>query len=92
LNWRGVHDRHRQSVEPGGEPPAGAPVTTGTPQGEPRRVPCPTCKRPAVFAPSNPSRPFCSERCRGVDLGAWANESYRVEVPPGRDDDDTLPD
>ena len=58
----------------------------------PRRVPCPTCKRPALFAPENPYRPFCSERCRGADLGAWANEQYRVEVPPGRDDDDTLPD
>jgi len=57
-----------------------------------RRVPCPTCRRPALFAPANPWRPFCSERCRGVDLGAWANESYRVEVPPGREDDDTLPD
>lgn len=59
---------------------------------EPRRVPCPTCGRPAVFAPENPWRPFCSDRCRGVDLGAWASERYRVEVPPGRDDDDTLPD
>jgi endogenous inhibitor of DNA gyrase (YacG/DUF329 family) len=55
---------------------------------EPRRVPCPTCKRPAVFAPSNPWRPFCSERCRGVDLGAWANESYRMPVEsPGPDPD-----
>lgn len=59
---------------------------------EPRRVPCPTCRRPAVFSPDNPWRPFCSERCRGVDLGAWANESYRVEVAPVREDDDTLPD
>jgi endogenous inhibitor of DNA gyrase (YacG/DUF329 family) len=33
-----------------------------------------------VFAPSNPWRPFCSERCRGADLGAWASESYRVPV------------
>lgn len=56
-------------------------------------VPCPTCRAPAPFSKTlNPWRPFCSERCRGVDLGAWANESYRVEVPPGRDDDDTLPD
>ena len=57
-----------------------------------RRVPCPTCQRPALFSPDNPSRPFCSERCRGVDLGAWANEAYRVEAPPTREDDDTLPD
>lgn len=43
-----------------------------------RKVPCPTCGQPAVFAPENPWRPFCSERCRGVDLGAWATERYRV--------------
>ncbi len=57
-----------------------------------RRVPCPTCQRPALFSPANPARPFCSDRCRGVDLGAWANEAYRVEAPPTREDDDTLPD
>jgi uncharacterized protein len=31
-----------------------------------------------VFAPSNAYRPFCSERCRLIDLGQWATESYRV--------------
>jgi endogenous inhibitor of DNA gyrase (YacG/DUF329 family) len=71
----------------------GTPVSLpDSPASAPRRVPCPTCKRPALFAPANPYRPFCSERCRSADLGAWANEQYRVEVPPGRDDDDTLPD
>ena len=77
-------------TQPSGHP-SSHPSGTGD-AAEPRRVPCPTCKRPAVFAPSNRWRPFCSERCRGVDLGAWANESYRVEVPPSRDGDDTLPD
>ena len=57
-----------------------------------RRVPCPTCGRPALFSPDNPARPFCSDRCRGVDLGAWANERYRVAAPPAQEDDDTLPD
>lgn len=49
-----------------------------------RRVPCPTCRKPALFAPANRWRPFCSERCRSLDLGAWASESYRVEAesPP----------
>ena len=53
------------------------------------RVPCPTCRQPSLYAPSNPWRPFCSERCRGVDLGAWATESYRVpaEAPPDGDSD-----
>ena len=49
-----------------------------------RRVPCPRCKQPALYAESNRWRPFCSERCRNLDLGAWASESYRVpdETPP----------
>ena len=40
-------------------------------------VPCPLCKSRAKWK-DNPFRPFCSERCRLIDLGAWANESYRV--------------
>lgn len=48
----------------------------------PRIVRCPTCGGDSVFAPQNTWRPFCSERCRMVDLGAWANESFRVEVKP----------
>jgi endogenous inhibitor of DNA gyrase (YacG/DUF329 family) len=41
-------------------------------------VPCPQCGAPALFAPANPWRPFCGERCKMIDLGAWASESYRV--------------
>jgi endogenous inhibitor of DNA gyrase (YacG/DUF329 family) len=50
----------------------------------PRIVACPRCGARAPFGPENPSRPFCSERCRLIDLGAWANESYRVPdtTPP----------
>lgn len=47
-----------------------------------RIVPCPTCGQDAVYAGSNPWRPFCSQRCRNVDLGAWANEDYRVAAAP----------
>jgi uncharacterized protein len=47
-----------------------------------RTVACPGCGTPALFAPSNPYRPFCSERCRLIDLGEWAAESYRVPVRP----------
>jgi uncharacterized protein len=54
----------------------------------PRKVPCPTCGKPSPYAPSNPWRPFCSERCRSIDLGAWASESYRVPSPPVPDDDE----
>jgi uncharacterized protein len=50
-----------------------------------RNVPCPSCRKPALFSERNPWRPFCSERCRSVDLGAWASERFRVpaETSPG---------
>ena len=40
--------------------------------------PCPTCGEP-VDLETNRDRPFCSERCRMIDLGRWAAEDYRVE-------------
>jgi len=43
-------------------------------------VPCPRCGVPSVFAPENKWRPFCSERCRVIDLGKWASETYRVPL------------
>jgi endogenous inhibitor of DNA gyrase (YacG/DUF329 family) len=51
---------------------------------KPRIVRCPACSGDSVYAPSNPYRPFCSERCKNMDLGAWASESFRVpdESPP----------
>ena len=57
-----------------------------------REVPCPKCRQPALFSPRNPYRPFCSERCRDVDLGAWASEGYRVaHQAPAEDDPDAPP-
>jgi len=47
-----------------------------------KSVPCPRCGAPAVYAPENPWRPFCSVRCKTIDLGAWANEDYRIPAPP----------
>ncbi len=41
-------------------------------------VPCPQCGKLAAFSPENRFRPFCSERCKTIDLGAWASEAYRV--------------
>lgn len=37
---------------------------------------CPTCQKEIVWSPENPYRPFCSQRCQLIDLGAWANEEY----------------
>jgi uncharacterized protein len=57
-----------------------------------RLVRCPQCGGDSVFAASNKWRPFCSERCRQIDLGAWASESFRVPATPPQDPDELAPD
>ncbi len=54
--------------------------------GAARQVPCPACKGPSLFDPSNRWRPFCSERCRQADLGAWASEHFRMPATPPADE------
>ena len=49
-------------------------------------VRCPQCGGDSVYAPSNPYRPFCSERCKNIDLGAWASESFLVPDETPADD------
>ena len=44
----------------------------------PRVVNCPTCGGSVEWIAENRFRPFCSARCKGMDLGAWATEKYRV--------------
>ncbi|HEY7914000.1 MAG TPA: DNA gyrase inhibitor YacG [Blastocatellia bacterium] len=41
---------------------------------------CPICGEPTKWQ-ENPDRPFCSERCRIIDLGNWSSEDYKVSVP-----------
>jgi endogenous inhibitor of DNA gyrase (YacG/DUF329 family) len=41
---------------------------------------CPICKKP-TDSQSGPEFPFCSERCRLLDLGAWSAEKYKVSEP-----------
>jgi len=48
---------------------------------------CPACKKRMQWSTSNKSRPFCSERCRLIDFGAWANEEHRI---PGKDEVDEV--
>ena len=43
-------------------------------------VACPGCGGDSVYAPTNPFRPFCSERCKNIDLGAWASERFCMVV------------
>ena len=59
-------------------------ATGGKKPAKPRIVRCPSCGGDSVYGPENPYRPFCSARCKGIDLGAWASESFRVpdETPP----------
>ena len=54
------------------------------------KVKCPTCRKEVGWE-NNPHRPFCCERCRLIDLGAWTQERYRIageEVDYNRADDD----
>ncbi|WP_337997094.1 DNA gyrase inhibitor YacG [Oleispirillum naphthae] len=63
---------------------------TATPPEDWKPRPCPTCGKPAAYA----ERPFCSRRCRLLDLGRWFDGGYAI--PAVEDDDDadreTLPD
>lgn len=45
-------------------------------------VACPTCKTSTVYSKDNPYRPFCSERCKLIDLGEWASEGHRIAGKP----------
>jgi endogenous inhibitor of DNA gyrase (YacG/DUF329 family) len=56
------------------------------PAAPPRVVRCPACGGDSIYAPSNPFRPFCSERCKNLDLGAWASENFRVPDDSPADD------
>lgn len=51
---------------------------------KPRQVRCPACTGTSLYSLNNPYRPFCSARCKGADLGAWASEEFKLpdETPP----------
>jgi endogenous inhibitor of DNA gyrase (YacG/DUF329 family) len=49
-------------------------------------VTCPHCGKEHQWDTNNPFRPFCSERCKMIDLGRWANEEYRVAQPATEDE------
>lgn len=58
----------------------------------PAIVKCPTCRKEVPWD-DNPYRPFCSERCKLVDLGAWSQERYRIpaeeaDFDPEADDEE----
>ncbi len=51
-----------------------------------RIIPCPTCPQAVKWTAKNPYRPFCSDRCKLIDLGEWADEQKRIPGDPGQND------
>ncbi|PSJ79671.1 DNA gyrase inhibitor YacG [Neisseria iguanae] len=51
-------------------------------------VKCPTCQTPVIWSNESQYRPFCSQRCKLIDLGGWAEEHYSVAAV----EDDALSD
>jgi len=55
---------------------------------KPRKVACPRCGALSEYSEANKWRPFCSERCRLIDLGKWGSDAYRLpssESPKGEE-------
>jgi endogenous inhibitor of DNA gyrase (YacG/DUF329 family) len=52
---------------------------------------CPICRKPAEPRPKNRWFPFCSERCKLIDLGKWMNGDYRIPGRPEENEDGTPP-
>ena len=53
---------------------------------KPLTVKCPTCKTDVIWHSDNTHRPFCSDRCRLIDLGEWASEGHRIAGEPALDE------
>lgn len=51
-----------------------------------KTVACPTCEQPVEWGEQSPARPFCSERCKLLDLGAWASEKRAIAGDPDLND------
>ncbi len=56
---------------------------------KPTVVACPQCGKEVVWSSENRYRPFCSERCKLIDLGQWATESYRIPQDEDGTEEDT---
>lgn len=51
-------------------------------------ISCPHCGKKGTYTPDNKYRPFCSERCKLIDLGDWADEKHKVPGEPAQLPDD----
>lgn len=54
---------------------------------KPPIVVCPQCGKDVIWSTDNPYRPFCSERCKLIDLGQWASDNYRIPLAEGGADE-----
>lgn len=50
-----------------------------------KTVACPACEKPVEWGEQSPFRPFCSERCKLIDLGAWASDERAIPGEPDLD-------
>lgn len=53
------------------------------------QIRCPVCKKTTTWE-ENPNRPFCSDRCRLIDLGKWASEKYRICGKNDEEEDENI--
>ncbi len=51
------------------------------------KISCPICKKETTWQ-DNPWRPFCSERCKTIDLGSWASGEYRIAGEKKKEDEE----
>ena len=58
----------------------------------PKVVACPQCGKAVEWTPASRWRPFCSDRCKLIDLGAWASEAYRIPLAEPSESDESAPD
>lgn len=52
-------------------------------------ISCPTCGKKGTWVNDNPFRPFCSARCKLIDLGDWADEKHKIPGEPFQPTEDT---
>ena len=62
---------------------ASEPVAPST-----RIVRCPSCGKSTRYDQTNVARPFCSSRCKTMDIAQWADEGYRIPTRPEHDESD----
>ena len=54
------------------------------------KIACPHCGKKNIYRVDNPYRPFCSERCKMIDFGKWADESHKIPGPSAISNDEEI--